>query len=153
MSAFEKVDITVLKNARKLIEEHKPEWVFHLPAILSGAAEKDPAAAIRTLKLNVDSFVHMLRLAQKHHFRLFCPSTIAAFGPDTPKTAHDTTIMAPRFLYGATKVYNELLGDYFHRRYKVDFRSIRLPGVMSCNGSAGTGTTGTIDGWCGYLIM
>ncbi|PJF18066.1 hypothetical protein PSACC_02134 [Paramicrosporidium saccamoebae] len=103
IGTFEQSDITIMKNAKKIIEDYKPEWVFHLPAILSGAAEKDWSAAVRTLKVNVDSFVHMLQLAQKYRFRLFCPSTIAAFGPDTPKTASDTTIMAPQFLYGTTK--------------------------------------------------
>ena len=135
-------DITFKTNVTRLIEEYRPEWVFHLPAIMSGAAEKTPSTAQRTLRVNVNSFVHMLQLARKHRFQLFCPSTIAAFGPETPKIAPDTTIMTPRFLYGITKVYNELLGDYFARRYNVDFRSLRLPGIISKTPSVGMGTTG-----------
>lgn len=137
-----KTDITYKTNVSRLVEEYRPEWVFHLPAIMSAAAEKTHLTAQRTLRVNVNSFVHMLQLARKHRFRLFCPSTIAAFGPETPKIAPDTTIMTPRFLYGITKVYNELLGDYFARRYDVDFRSLRLPGMISAMPSVGTGTTG-----------
>lgn len=146
LTSFHQANVTSMKQARDLIEAHRPQWVFHLPAILSGGAEKNFSAAMKTLRVNVDSFVHMIRLAKQYNFRLFCPSTIAAFGSETPKIAQDTTVMAPHFLYGTTKVYNELLGDYFHRRYGVDYRSIRLPGVLSANASAGTGTTGKNGG-------
>lgn len=138
---YTSLDVTKWKDVSTVIKDHKPTWVFHMPAILSGAAEKGSLAMRRTLKVNVDSFVMMLKMAVRHQFRLFCPSTIAAFGPETPKTAPNTTIMAPRFLYGVTKVYNELLGEYFHRRYNVDYRALRLPGIIGSTASAGTGTT------------
>lgn len=96
----------------------------------------------QTLAINVRSQERMLLLAQRHHFRLFCPSTIGAFGSEAPKNAPDVTIMAPKYLYGITKVYNELLGDYFFRRYQVDYRSLRLPGILAETSSAGTDTTG-----------
>lgn len=135
-------DISYFKNCLELVKEHRPDWVFHLPAILSKGAEESPEMATNALRVNVNSLVHMLKLARKYGYRIFCPSSIAAFGPETPKLAPDVTIMAPKFLYGVTKVYNELLGDYFYHRYNVDFRSIRLPGVLAPNASIGSGTTG-----------
>ena len=124
------------------MSKHKPHWVFHLPAILSASAEATYSMGLRTLRVNVGSFVSVLRLAHQHQLRLFIPSTIAVFGSNTPRIAPDTTMMHPSFLYGITKVYNELLGDYFHQRYGVDFRCIRLPGVISANASiGGAGTT------------
>ena len=139
---FVAADVTKKRDVIRLIETHRPEWLFHLPAIMSGAAEKNPAMVQKTLRLNVDSLTHLLQLARRYRFRIFCPSTIAAFGPATPKRAPDTTVMAPAYLYGITKAYNELLGDYFARQYGVDYRSLRLPGIIAPTPSMGTGTTG-----------
>lgn len=139
---YQSCDVRSPTALRRLIASAKADWVFHLPAILSGTAERNVALCRQTLAINVRSQERMLLLAQRHHFRLFCPSTIGAFGPEAPKTAPDVTIMAPKYIYGITKVYNELLGDYFFRRYQVDYRSLRLPGVLSEASSASTGTTG-----------
>ncbi len=129
------------RNSRMaaIIRQFDPQWVFHLPAIMSGAAE---SKATETLRVNVDSQIAMLQLARRCNFALFCPSTIGVFGRTTPKLAADSEIREPRFLYGITKVYNELIGEYWFSKFGVDYRSLRLPGIVAPNASAGTGTTG-----------
>jgi threonine 3-dehydrogenase len=136
---FRYLDVMDLNEINKLVVDNNITWVCHLASILSAAGEKNPALA---LKLNTRGIENVLESARVHNLRVFAPSTIAAFGPSTPPdNTPDSTIMQPTTMYGVTKVYLELLGDYYKNKYNVDFRSIRYPGVISSAAPPGGGTT------------
>lgn len=134
------LDIAKKEQSTAFIRAHQPHWVIHLAAFLSCAAE-DPANFDSTIRLNLLCVNHLLQLARRHHFGLFCPSSIAVFNRETASLALDDAPTRPAFLYGITKAYTELIGEYFHRRYGVDFRSLRLPGVIGPAASTSQGTT------------
>lgn len=108
------------------------------PCNLVANCERDPHFAI---ELNNETFKYALDLSTEHKSRLYCPSTIGAYGFynnfKDRKNVHEDTYQQPRTIYGVTKVYMELLGQYYSSKFGVDFRSLRLPGVLSafeCNG-------------------
>lgn len=85
---------------------------------------------------------NVIELAKQYKLRIFIPSTIGAFGPDSPRNpTPNVTIQRPRTIYGVSKVHAELLGEYYHHRFGLDFRCLRFPGVISCDPPGG-GTTG-----------
>lgn len=132
-------DVTDKSQVLETFKKHQPTHVIHLSAILSGAGEKNPDLAHR---VNVDGFLNVLEAAKTFKTQLFSPSTIAAFGPETPpKKTPDVTVMRPTSMYGITKVHMELMGQYYRDKYGVDFRSLRLPGVISPEPIHGMGTT------------
>jgi threonine 3-dehydrogenase len=89
---------------------------------------------------------NILEVSRTHNLRVFIPSTIGAFGPDTPlDKVPDFTIQRPRTIYGVAKVHTELLGEYYNDRYGLDFRCLRFPGVISYETAPGGGTTGMIS--------
>lgn len=136
---FQYADVLDYKGLEALIVNHKVDWVFHLSALLSAVGEKNVQLA---LAVNNVGFQNVLELSRQHQLRVFCPSTIGAFGPSTPRDdTPDLTIMRPTTVYGVTKVFMELLGEYYNKRYGVDFRSLRLPGVISADSPPGGGTT------------
>lgn len=91
---------------------------------MSASGEANPQLA---MNINIQGFVNALEACRNHGLRLFAPSSIAAFGPSTPREkTPDLTIMRPTTIYGVTKVHLELLGQYFMLKYGVDFRSLRL---------------------------
>lgn len=137
---FELLDVTERDGIRIVVEQYDIDTVVHLAAILSAAGEKNPSLAWR---VNMDGTYNVLEVAREMELmRVFFPSSIAAFGPETPKdmTPQDT-VMRPTTVYGVTKVAGELLCDYYYNKFKVDVRGIRFPGIISSEAPPGGGTT------------
>ena len=123
------LDVTREGDVSALFAKLRPEVVFHLAAILSARGEADP---MRTYAVNQGGTVHVLEAARQHGARqVIFTSTIAAFGPPLPALVPDDIALHPTTMYGVTKVAGELLGDYYFRRYGLDFRAVRFPGLLS----------------------
>lgn len=136
---LEKGDVTNSEQLENLIRKYDIGTVYHLAGILSGGSEQDPQMAWR---VNYLSLKHFLDLAVKYSFKIFWPSSIAAFGPTTPrKQTPQHTILEPTSMYGVNKVSGELLGQYYFIKYGVDIRSLRYPGLLGFNAPPGAGTT------------
>jgi nucleoside-diphosphate-sugar epimerase len=125
---------------RRLIDKYQINQIYHLAAILSAKGEKDP---LNTWKINMDSLMNVLEVCvEKKISKLFYPSTIAIFGPSTPKkmTAQESSFI-PTTVYGMSKLAAENWCNYYHKRYGLDVRSLRYPGVIGWQSEAGGGTT------------
>ena len=113
--------------------------IFHLAAVLSAAGEASPLTAYRT---NMDGLLNVLEAAAVGGRQVFVPSSIAAFGPTSPRDpTPQSTLQRPTTIYGVTKVAGELLCDYYHARFDVDARGLRFPGLISYSAPPGGGTT------------
>ncbi len=136
---FEILDATDANALAQCVIRHRVDTVYHLAALLSATGEQNPKLA---WKVNMGSLEAVLEVAREQRCAVFTPSSIGAFGPDTPKnpTPQDT-IMRPATMYGITKVAGELLCDYYHARYGVDTRGLRFPGLISYGAPPGGGTT------------
>jgi nucleoside-diphosphate-sugar epimerase len=139
-SPFVVLDVLDRGRLADVVQRHAVTDVYLLAATLSAKGE---AAPLDTWRLNVDSLVNVLELARERHIaRLFWPSSIAAFGPHTPRDpAPQWTAMDPTTMYGASKLAGERLCAYYFARHGVDVRSLRLPGVISHRTPPGGGTT------------
>ncbi len=137
---FIKIDATHKDELEKCIEFHKVTDVYLMAALLSATAEKHPDLA---WNLNMKSLSHILELAREKKIKkIFWPSSIAVFGPTTPKkNTPQRTIMEPNTVYGITKLAGERWCEYFFNKYGVDVRSVRYPGVISYKTPPGGGTT------------
>ncbi len=137
---YEKLDVLDHESMRSLLRQYDVDAVYHLAAILSASGEKKPDLA---WKINVQGLLNLLSIAREDYVsRLFHPSSIAVFGPETPKIdTPQETVLKPRTMYGVTKVVGELLGKYYWEKWGVDIRGIRLPGVISNVAPPGGGTT------------
>lgn len=137
---FEVVNALDFNQIEHLIEKHQITDVYLMAALLSATAEKNPAFA---WDLNMNSLFHVLNLAKAGKIqKIFWPSSIAVFGPTTPK--EDTpqyTIMEPSTVYGISKQSGERWCEYYHNIFGVDVRSIRYPGLISWSSPPGGGTT------------
>ncbi len=135
----EVVDVTDARQIATVVERHKIDTIYNLAALLSAVAEARPQLA---WKIGVGGLYNVLEVAREKHCAVFTPSSIGAFGDDTPKdrTPQDT-VQRPRTIYGVTKVTGELLSDYYFHRYGVDTRSVRFPGLISYTTPPGGGTT------------
>ena len=137
---FEELDIMNEKLLRKIVKHYKITQVYLLAALLSANAEKDISLG---WKLNMRSHSHVLDLAKdKLIKKIFWPSSIAVFGPTTPKNkTPQYTIMEPNTVYGITKLAGERWNEYYFNKYNVDVRSLRYPGLVGWQGAPGGGTT------------
>ncbi|MDR9458384.1 MAG: NAD-dependent epimerase/dehydratase family protein [Salegentibacter sp.] len=137
---FEILDATNFSDVESIIEKYKIEDVYLMAAMLSATAEKHP---MKAWSLNMDSLFHILNLAKEGKIKkVFWPSSIAVFGPTTPKeNTPQTTVMEPSTVYGISKQTGERWCQYFHDKYGVDVRSMRYPGIISYKTLPGGGTT------------
>jgi nucleoside-diphosphate-sugar epimerase len=137
---FEILDVLDSAKLQLILEHEKITQVYHLAAILSGNAEKRPLAS---WDINMRSLMNVLELAREVNLKkLFWPSSIAVFGPTTPRIGTPQfTIMEPNTVYGISKLAGERWIEYYYNKYGVDTRSLRYPGLISYKTEAGGGTT------------
>ena len=137
---FEILNATDEPHIKEVVEKYEINQVYLMAAMLSATAEKAP---MKAWDLNMDSLFHILNLAKEGKIdKIFWPSSIAVFGPTTPKEdTPQTTIMEPTTVYGISKQTGERWCEYFHRKFGVDVRSIRYPGIISYKTLPGGGTT------------
>ena len=119
---------------------HRIDWLIHFSALLSAVGENNVPLAVR---VNIEGLHNVMELAKQYKLKVFVPSTIGAFGPESPRNpTPNITIQRPKTIYGVSKVHAELLGEYYNKRFGTDFRSLRFPGVISYDSAPGGGTTG-----------
>ncbi len=137
---FEVINALDFNQIEHLVEVHQITDVYLMAALLSATAEKNPAFA---WDLNMNSLFHVLNLAKAGKIKkIFWPSSIAVFGPTTPKeNTPQYTIMEPSTVYGISKQSGERWCEYYHNLFGVDVRSIRYPGLISWSSPPGGGTT------------
>lgn len=136
---FERIDSTNMMQIIEVVKKYNIDTIYNLAAILSATAELNPMLG---WNVGIGSLVNCLEIARVFGCAVFTPSSIGAFGPNTPKdmTPQDT-IQRPNTIYGVTKVTGELLSDYYFTRFGVDTRSVRFPGLISNLTLPGGGTT------------
>ena len=137
---FEFMDVTQRGAIGAMVDRYQIDVIYHLAAILSATGEKKPQLA---WDVNANGLYKILEIARERGVtRVFCPSSIAAFGPETPRdNTPQETILRPTTMYGVTKVAGELMGEYYFRRFGLDVRGVRYPGIISSEAPPGGGTT------------
>jgi threonine 3-dehydrogenase len=137
---YGKLDVLDGNAVMDICKRNKIDTIYHLAAILSATGEKNPQLA---WNVNMHGFYNILEAARALGIRqVICPSSIAAFGPDTPKDdTPNETILRPSSMYGVTKAAGELLGNYYVSKYNLDVRGMRFPGIISWKTPPGGGTT------------
>lgn len=134
-----KGDVRDIASLKKIVTKHKITDVYHLAGLLSVGGEKNPDLA---WDVNMNGLRNVLELARDFKLKVFWSSSIAAFGPTTPKLkTPQNTVLEPTTIYGATKVAGELLCQYYFVRWGVDVRSLRFPGLIGYKAPPGDGTT------------
>lgn len=137
---FETLDVLNVHNLYGVVAKYKITQIYHLAAILSGNAEKRP---LPSWDINMESLLNVLELCREMKIKkLFWPSSIAVFGPSTPRAnTPQHTVMDPNTVYGISKLAGERWIEYYYDKYGVDTRSVRYPGLISYKTEAGGGTT------------
>jgi len=137
---FELVDVTKKESIESVIKKYGIDTIYHLAAILSAKGEENPALA---WSVNINGTYNILEIAREYKIkRIFIPSSIAAFGSETPRdNTPQETILRPKTMYGLTKVAGELLSDYYVQKFNIDVRGCRFPGIISHKTLPGGGTT------------
>ena len=133
------VDITNAQQIADVVKKYQVDTIYNLAALLSAVAEAKPQLA---WQIGMGGLFKVLEVARETGAAVFTPSSIAAFGPGTVKDmVPQDTVQRPQTMYGVTKVSGELLSDYYHKRFGVDTRSVRFPGLISNVTLPGGGTT------------
>lgn len=137
---FIKLDVTSAAEVMKAVGELGIETIYHMSSILSALAESNRQIAYA---VNINGTYNILEAAVSHNVgQVIIPSSIAAFGPDTPQeNTPNETIQRPNTLYGISKVFGEHLGNYYHEKLGLDVRGLRLPGIISWKTEPTAGTT------------
>ena len=135
----EKEDVRNKNGLEQIIQRYNIDKIYHLAGLLSVGGEKNPKLA---WDVNVNGLRNILDLSVKYRCKVFWPSSIAVFGPTTPKIkTSQHTILEPTTIYGATKVIGELLCQYYYQKFGLDVRSLRYPGLIGYKAPPGDGTT------------
>jgi nucleoside-diphosphate-sugar epimerase len=136
---FQFINCSDIKTVDKVVKKYNVNTIYHLATLLSAVAEENPHLA---WDVNINGLYNVLEVARERNCAVFTPSSIGAFGPGTPldNTPQDT-IQRPNTMYGVTKVTGELLCDYYYKRFGVDTRGLRYPGIISYETLPGGGTT------------
>jgi nucleoside-diphosphate-sugar epimerase len=141
---YAQLDVLDKERLMSLVEEEGVTQVYQLAALLSATGEQAP---LKAWTLNMDGLLNILEVARERleagkPLKVFWPSSIAAFGPNTPsENTPQYTVMDPTTIYGISKLAGERLCEYYHTKYGVDVRSIRYPGIISFKSPPGGGTT------------
>lgn len=136
---LDQTDVTKKNELDLVIKKYEIETIYHLAGILSVGSEKNPALA---WEVNLNGLRNVLEAAKDFKLKVFWPSSIAAFGPTTPrKHTPQHTVLEPTTIYGVAKVAGELLCQYYFNKYGVDVRSLRYPGLNGWKADPGDGTT------------
>jgi len=136
---FEELDIMDDKAYKHILNRHQITQVYHLAAVLSAKGEQNPLFA---WQLNMESLLRVLESGRDQVKKIYWPSSIAVFGPDTPsQNTPQNTIMNPNTVYGISKLAGERWCEYYYKKYGVDVRGIRYPGLIGYKAKPGGGTT------------
>lgn len=137
---FETLDALDSKALFEIVKKHNITQVYHLAALLSATGEQNPMFA---WKLNMESLFHVLDLAKEKHIqKIYWPSSIAVFGPTTPQlNTPQYTVMEPSTIYGISKQAGERWCEWYFKKFGVDVRSLRYPGLIGWKSAPGGGTT------------
>jgi len=140
VNPFEKLDLLDKDALLNIVKKHSISHVYLLAALLSATGEQNPMFA---WKLNMEGLFNVLDLAkEKHISRVYWPSSIAVFGPTTPRiNTPQFTVMEPTTVYGISKLAGERWCEWYFHKYGVDVRSLRYPGLIGWKSAPGGGTT------------
>lgn len=136
---LEKADIREKESIDSIVKKYNIETIYHLASLLSVNGEINPSV---TWDINMNGLKNVLDIGVEHKLKIFWPSSIAAFGPSTPrKNTPQHTVLEPTTIYGVTKYAGEGLCRYYNIKYGLDVRSVRYPGIISWKTPPGGGTT------------
>ncbi|MCK9462229.1 MAG: NAD-dependent epimerase/dehydratase family protein [Proteobacteria bacterium] len=134
------INVSDRASVEEIVKKHDIDTIVHMAALLSAVGEKNPE---KCWDVNMNGTINVLNVARDHKMaQVFIPSSIAAFGPGTPlENTPNDTVLRPTTMYGVTKVCGELVCDYYVRKWGLDVRGVRYPGIISSETPPGGGTT------------
>lgn len=137
---YEQLDATNYKALEQIVIKYRITEIYHLAAILSANGEKDP---LRSWDINMTSLLNVLEVSRTQRIhKIFYPSSIAVFGPNTDSVnTPQSPNLTPETIYGMSKVAGENWVNYYHKKYGLDIRSLRYPGIIGYQSFPGGGTT------------